>query len=228
MNAGIADAMDLSWQLAAHLNGWASSSVLEGYEIERLPITEQVSRFAMRHAMGAIAERTSIPRDIEEASAAGAALRKRIGEAAYALHVQQFACAGLNFGYFYENSPLIIYDGEAAPAYSMYDYTASTVPGCRLPHLWLADGRSLYDSLGAEFTLLRFDRSVAVEPLTSAARRRRIPLTVLDVDSGGVPEPYRHSLCVARPDGHVGWRGDGPPAEPDGVWAKMTGATLGG
>src|SRR6185437_9373566 len=59
MNAGIADAMDLSWQLAAHLNGWAPSSILDGYEIERLPITEQVSRFAMRHAVGAIAERSA-------------------------------------------------------------------------------------------------------------------------------------------------------------------------
>jgi 2-polyprenyl-6-methoxyphenol hydroxylase-like FAD-dependent oxidoreductase len=224
MNAGIADAWDLSWQLAAHLNGWAPSSILEGYEIERLPITEQVSRFAMRHAMGAIAERTSIPRNIEEPTEEGAAVRKRVGDAAYALHVQQFACAGLNYGYFYENSPLIIYDGEAAPGYSMYDYTASTVPGCRVPHLRLRDGRSLYDLLGAEFTLLRFDASVDVAPLVSAAQRLRLPLTVLDLDFGGVPEPYRHALCIARPDGHVGWRGDVAPAEAEGVLSRLIGA----
>jgi 2-polyprenyl-6-methoxyphenol hydroxylase-like FAD-dependent oxidoreductase len=50
MNAGIADAMNLSWLLAAHLNGWAPSGILDAYEAERWPITSQVSRFAMSHA----------------------------------------------------------------------------------------------------------------------------------------------------------------------------------
>ncbi|MDB6009295.1 MAG: monooxygenase [Gammaproteobacteria bacterium] len=223
MNAGIADAMDLSWQLAAHLNGWAPSSILDGYEIERLPITEQVSRFAMRHAMGAIAERSSIPRSVDDPSSEGAAVRKRIGDAAYNLHVQQFACAGLNYGYFYVNSPLIIYDGEPAPSYSMYDYSPSTVPGCRLPHLWLPDGRSLYDLLGPEFTLLRFDPSVEVGSLVAEAGRWHIPLTLLDIDFGRIPQPYRHALCIARPDLHVAWRADRAPMQPESVLATITG-----
>lgn len=226
MNAGIADAMDLSWQLAAHLNGWAPSAILEGYEIERLPITEQVSRFAMRHAMGAIAERTSIPPDIEDPAAAGAAVRQRIGAAAYNLHVQQFACAGLNYGYFYVDSPLIIYDGEPAPGYSMHDYSPSTVPGCRLPHLWLPDGQSLYDLLGPELTLLRFESSVEVEPLLAASRRLRIPLKLLDLNLGGIPAPYRHALCLARPDVHVAWRADQLPAAPESVLMTITGRGL--
>ena len=50
MNAGIADAMNLSWLLAGHLNGWAPASILDAYEAERWPITNQVSRFAMSHA----------------------------------------------------------------------------------------------------------------------------------------------------------------------------------
>ena len=50
MNAGIADAMNLSWHLASHLAGWADRAILDAYEIERLPITDQVSRFAMDHA----------------------------------------------------------------------------------------------------------------------------------------------------------------------------------
>ncbi|MGB7846443.1 MAG: FAD-dependent monooxygenase [Candidatus Acidiferrum sp.] len=31
MNAGIADAMNLSWKLAGVLNGWAESAILEAY-----------------------------------------------------------------------------------------------------------------------------------------------------------------------------------------------------
>ena len=47
MNAGIADAMNLSWLLAAHLNGWAPASI--------------VSRFAMSHAEAEIKRRGAVP-----------------------------------------------------------------------------------------------------------------------------------------------------------------------
>jgi 2-polyprenyl-6-methoxyphenol hydroxylase-like FAD-dependent oxidoreductase len=50
MNAGIADALNLSWLLGARLAGWAPEAILDAYEAERQPITEQVSRFAMDHA----------------------------------------------------------------------------------------------------------------------------------------------------------------------------------
>lgn len=224
MNAGIADAMNLSWMLAAHLQGWAPQSLLDAHERERQPITDQVSRFAMKHAMGAIRERTSLPPEIEDDSDAGAAAREAVGKAAYALHVQQFACAGLNYGYFYEDSPVIAYDGESAPGYTMYDYTPSTVPGCRTPHFWLADGRSLYDAMGDWYTLLRFDRRAGVEGLVAAARDAGVPLQVLDITAGEVPEAYRHRLVLSRPDRHVAWRGDTLPASPQSLVNLIRGA----
>ena len=46
MNAGIADAADLAWMLAAVLQGWAEPPLLEAYQAERQPITDQVSQFA--------------------------------------------------------------------------------------------------------------------------------------------------------------------------------------
>ena len=208
MNAGIADAMNLSWKLAAHLKGWASEAILDAYEVERLPITDQVSRFAMSHALGAIKERTSVPPEVLHDTAAGEAMRKEIGAAAYELHVQQFACAGLNFGYFYPDSPLIAYDGEAAPGYTMFNYTPSTAPGCRTPHLWLEDGRSLYDAVGPDYTMLRFDVGVDVAPLMSAAAQAGVPVALLDVRAADVINVYRHKLVLNRPDGHVAWRGD--------------------
>lgn len=211
MNAGIADAMNLSWMLAAHLQGWAGDSLLNAYEAERLPITDQVSRFAMKHALNAIRERTQVPASIEDATAEGEAARRRVGAAAHALHVQQFACAGLNFGYYYDGSPVICYDGESAPPYSMHEYTPSTVPGCRTPHFWLPGGRSLYDALGPWFTLMKFDAATDVIPLQDAARARGVPLAVLDVPPETAPPVYRHGLVLNRPDGHVAWRGDTLP-----------------
>jgi 2-polyprenyl-6-methoxyphenol hydroxylase-like FAD-dependent oxidoreductase len=214
MNAGIADATNLSWLLAGVLAGWATPSILDAYEAERLPITDQVSRFAMDHAIALSAQRGAVPDDIEAPGPAGDAVRAQVGSAAYDLNVNQYCCGGLNFGSFYDASPIIAYDGEAAPGYTMSDFSPSTVPGCRVPHLWLRDGRSLYDALGPGYTLLRRDRSVEVDRLVTAAARRGVPLAVLDLDEESAATLFSRRLLLARPDQHVAWRGDRAPAEP--------------
>ncbi|HEY8048387.1 MAG TPA: FAD-dependent monooxygenase, partial [Ramlibacter sp.] len=213
MNAGIADGLNLSWLLGAVLQGWADGKMLDAYEAERQPITQQVSQFAMEHAAKMIRARSAVPPNIEADDDAGQRERERIGREAYDLNVQQFAAGGLNFGYFYEGSPIIAYDGEAPPAYSMGGFTSSTVPGCRAPHFWLADGTSLYDTFGPGYTLLRFDRGVDVDPLLRAARARNMPLELVDVEGADVPAVYRHKLLVAREDQHVAWRGDALPRD---------------
>ncbi|MXP27110.1 monooxygenase [Altererythrobacter indicus] len=224
MNTGIADAMNLSWLLAAHLNGWGSQNILDAYEAERWPITDQVSRFAMNHAQKAISERINIPLEIDDDGPEGEVLRAKIGKDSYELHVQQFACAGLNFGYFYPASPLIAYDDGEAPSYTINEYTPSTVPGCRTPHLWLPGGHSLYDQLGPEYTLLRFDREIDIAPLQQAASAANVPLSVLDIEVSELPEPYCHTLLLNRPDHHVAWRGNALPDRPEELIALITGA----
>ncbi|MEO9130296.1 MAG: FAD-dependent oxidoreductase [Sphingomonas sp.] len=224
MNAGIADAINLSWILAAHINGWAPEAILDSYERERQPITDQVSRFAMQHALGAISERTSVPAAIEKEDAEGELVRAKVGEAAYQLHVQQFACAGLNYGYFYEASPLIVYDMEDAPSYTMYDYKVSSVPGCRTPHFWLADGRSLYDALGPDYTVLRFDPAADVTALMAAAASAGLPLMLLDIEAEDIPAAYRHRLLLSRPDRHIAWRGDALPTDVTRLIDRIRGA----
>ena len=223
MNAGIADAINLSWLLAACVQGWADERILDAYQAERQPITEQVSQFAMDHAQKMIRARRAVPSDIEAPGPEGDALRAEVGREAYELNVQQFCCAGLNFGYFYTRSPIIVADGEPAPAYTMGDFTPSTVPGCRAPHLWLADGRSLYDAFGPGYTLLRFDRHVEIGALERAAREARMPLAVLDVDAKEIPRAYRHRLVLCRADQHVAWRGDRVPGDAEALMARLRG-----
>src|ERR1700760_4868355 len=220
MNAGIADAMNLSWLLAAHLNGWAPPSILDAYEAERWPITSQVSRFAMSHAEAEIRRRGAVPGDIEDAGFAGERARREVGRLAYEINVRQYACAGLNFGTYYDSSPIIAYDGAEHPAYTMNSYTPSTVPGCRTPHLWRDGGASLYDAMGPEFTLLRIDSSIDTAPLEAAALRRALPLTVLDVEPAA-RGLYGHRLVLSRPDQHVAWRGDALPPDPLALIDRM-------
>jgi 2-polyprenyl-6-methoxyphenol hydroxylase-like FAD-dependent oxidoreductase len=224
MNAGIADAMNLSWVLAARLNGWAAEGALQAYEAERLPITEQVSKFAMNHALALQKEREGVPPGIEAPGAEGEAARAAAGKALYDLNVKQYCCGGLNFGYFYDASPLIAYDGEAQPGYGMDTFTPATVPGCRTPHVWLDDGRSLYDALGADYTLLRLDPQADTTPLEQAAARRGVPLAVLDVNSHEAAGLYRHAFVLSRPDQHVAWRGNTLPADPLALIDRVRGA----
>jgi 2-polyprenyl-6-methoxyphenol hydroxylase-like FAD-dependent oxidoreductase len=223
MNAGIADAMNLSWLLAAHLNGWAPSSILDAYEAERWPITSQVSRFAMSHAEAEIRRRGAVPDHIEDPSAEGEQARAEVGRLAYEINVQQYACAGLNFGTYYDCSPIIAYDGAEHPAYTMDSYTPSTVPGCRTPHLWCKDGRSLYDAMGPEFTLLRLDPAVDVAACEAAARDRGMPLKVLDIEPPAAATFYGSKLVLSRPDQHVAWRGDTLPSDPLGLIDRVRG-----
>jgi 2-polyprenyl-6-methoxyphenol hydroxylase-like FAD-dependent oxidoreductase len=226
MNAGIADAMNLSWMLAGVIKGWANPAILGAYEIERRPITQQVSHYAMATSLARTAQQVAIPATIELPGDEGDAIRARLGRQAYETNVGQFCCGGLNFGYFYDASPIIAHDGESAPAYTMYDFSQSTVPGCRTPHLWLRDGRSLYDALGADFALLRFDRSVDVSSLVGAAIQRGVPMEMVDVDAEGAAAIYPHKLLLSRPDQHVAWRGDRPPADPFALIDHVRGAAV--
>ena len=210
MNAGIADAMNLSWLLAAHLNGWAPASILDAYEAERWPITSQVSRFAMSHAEAEIRRRGAVPDEHRGCRAPRANRRaQEVGRLAYEINVQQYACAGLNFGTYYDRSPIIAYDGAEHPAYTMDSYTPSTVPGCRTPHLW-RDGRPLAlrrDGAGVHAAAVRSGgrchaaRSRGAQPGCAAqgARRRA---------SGGRADFYGSGLVLSRPDQHVAWRGN--------------------
>ena len=158
MNAGIADVTNLTWMLAGVINGWADQSLLDAHELERHPITEQVSRFAMAKALEHVemARGREIPRVLVSKSPIGWLLRKLLGRRLNAMNIPQFACEGLNFGYYYDHSPVIHYDDEQPPSYDMGTATPSSVPGCRAPHFWVPDGSSLYDQMGKDFALLTF------------------------------------------------------------------------
>jgi len=226
MNAGIADAMNLSWLLAAHLNGWAPATILDAYEAERWPITSQVSRFAMSHAEAEIRRRGSVPDEIEDDGPAGERAREQVGSLTYEINVRQYACAGLNFGSYYDRSPIIAYDDGKPPSYTMDSYTPSTVPGCRTPHQWCNDGRSLYDEMGPEFTLLRFDRSIDVAALGAAAHERGLPLKILDVDRPASARPDGDNLVLTRPDQHVAWRSNRLPGDCLALMDRVRGAAI--
>jgi 2-polyprenyl-6-methoxyphenol hydroxylase-like FAD-dependent oxidoreductase len=226
MNAGIADAADLAWQLAAHLNGWAPMTILDGYERERRPITTAVMGQAMGFLQGLGALSGQQPTGIDDDTPEAEAARAEFGRLANALNTQQYACAGLNFGYCYDDSPLIAYDGEEAPPFTMGQFTPSTVPGCRTPHVWLEDGRSLYDALGDGYALLRTDRGLDVSPLVDAATAQGVPIAIVELTGAEGATHYDHPLVLCRPDQHIAWRGLAMPDDPAGLVEQIRGAAV--
>ncbi|MFC4137577.1 MULTISPECIES: FAD-dependent oxidoreductase [unclassified Microbacterium] len=224
MNAGIADVLNLTWALGAHLDGWADEHILDAYEAERRPITEQVSHFAMNHQQKLA--KPSLPAHLEEDSAEGEAARAAFGAAVHALNEPQFAAAGLNYGYVYDASPVIAYDDEPAPGYTMGEYTPSTVPGCRAPHFRLADGTSFYDLLSPGYTLVARPGSEPAE-LASEAELRGIPLSVVEADDDVLPAEYRFPLTLVRQDQQVVWRGEQADAATAAeLWELLRGARV--
>ena len=130
----------------------------------------------------------------------------------------------MNFGSYYDRSPIIAYDGAEHPPYTMNSYTPSTVPGCRTPHMWCGDGTSLYDAMGPEFSLLRLDPAIETAALEAAARLRGVPLKILDLEAAGASAFDGSRLILSRPDQHVAWRGNDLPADPLALIDRVRGA----
>jgi len=222
MNAGVADATHLSWLLCAVLGGWADSKILDAYQAERQPITEQVSHFAMNKVLEnieAMRSGGSIPPALVADTPEGAAIRQFLGQRLFEINVPQMSPEGLNFGYYYEGSPIIAYDGEAAPTYDMGAFTPSTAPGCRLPHFRLADGSSVYDRLGPDYTLINFGGDQG--PLVDAAAEAGVPLKIVEA-SRPAEAVFRHQLMIVRFDEHIVWRGDAP-ADAQALMSRLKG-----
>jgi hypothetical protein len=225
MNTGMDDASNLSWKLAAIVQGWGGAHLLQSYEQERRPVAER-NTTAGRELNKHLATAPVAP-EIEQDSAEGEAARHRFREFIATLG-EEFASLGVQLGARYDGSPLIIADG-APPADDYVNYTPSGVPGGRAPHFWLDAGRgygsSLFDRMGFGFTLLR----LGAEPPDSsaiehAAHERGVPLQVLDVPQADARELYGRDLVLVRPDQYVAWRGDAFPPQAGRLLAQAVGA----
>jgi 2-polyprenyl-6-methoxyphenol hydroxylase-like FAD-dependent oxidoreductase len=207
-NTAIEDAVNLGWKLAAMLAGWGGPALLDSYESERQAIARRNTTYARGFAdsVGLFVP----PPELEDDTPAGAAARDLTG-AHYNAHARsEFNIPGVTFGGRYDGSPVIVADGTAPPPDSANVYIPSACPGGRAPHLWLDDGRSLYDVLGVEFTLLRLgSRPPEPAAFVAAAEALGIPLVVRDVATAEARDLYAAGLALIRPDQIVAWRGDG-------------------
>ena len=115
MNAGVASAMSLAWQVCGRRQGWADGvpGRLRGRAAaDHRPGVAPGDRQGDGERRGT--RRGTSAAIIEEPGAAGDAFRAKLGPGC-ARSTSPGSRAGLNFGYFYDRSPIIAYDGQAAP-----------------------------------------------------------------------------------------------------------------
>ncbi|HEY1504652.1 MAG TPA: FAD-dependent oxidoreductase [Stellaceae bacterium] len=222
-NTAIEDAVNLGWKLGAVVNGWGGTHLLDSYERERKPLAERNTGFS-RYYANSIGTFTPKP-EIEDEGAAGDVARQEAGVYLNRHAREEFNIPGITFGGRYDGSPLIISDGAIPPPDRANEYVPSAVPGGRAPHAWLADGRSLYDTLGFEFSLLRLGPDAPDgAAFAAAAKQRGIPLTIVDRPEKELHDLYAARLALIRPDQIIAWRGDRVPEDVDKLLATVTGA----
>src|SRR4051812_5699111 len=186
-NAGIQDALNLAWKLAAVVKGEAGPALLDTYEAERLPLCElTVQQAYTRYATRVVPERGTdgvqppVP-DIE--LEIGPVMRSQ------AILLEEDDDGALHL-------PPAALDGR---------------PGTRAPHLVLPDGRSTLDLFGSRFVVLRpagdevddwAPPGVASHVIDAEAFAEAYGLS-----AGGA--------TLVRPDGVIAWRSRGPGGRPD-------------
>ena len=153
LTSGIQDVHNLTWKLAAVLNGHASPALLETYEPERRTSLERNAQRSLENAVNHLVIGSQIGVSHENTEEQNLANLRRLwsgkpedaeyrAAALRAIRAQsmEFDEHNVEYGYSYE-SAAIVPDGTPAPISpdEIRVYEPSTRPGAPLPHAWIDD-----------------------------------------------------------------------------------------
>jgi 2-polyprenyl-6-methoxyphenol hydroxylase-like FAD-dependent oxidoreductase len=224
MNSGVGDAIDLSWKLAATLQGWGGPRLLASYEAERRPIGARNVDASRQASRGRRTWRAAYKPNIRDSTPEGAETRANLAGIADVEQRKSNEMIGAELGYRYDQSPIVWPEADEPPEDNLMTYVPTTCPGARLPHVWLAGGSALHDQIGDGYTLLSLGGGQAgAEALASAFARYRAPFIALAVSDKHAREIYGYDLLLLRPDLHLVWRGHRLPDDPAKLAAIATG-----
>lgn len=206
MNTGIGDAVDLGWKLAATLLGFGGPTLLDTYESERRPVGYRNREASAAHTKVRLDIAESYRQAYEGGLPLDAARRAALGAKIAAHGNVENESFGIEFGYIYDRSPIVVSEPGAVAPTDPVHYVPTTMPGARLPSTFLSDGSALFDRLGPWFTLVNFG-ALDASPFVAAAARANIPLQVLSLQEPALAHIYGRDALLVRPDQHIAWRG---------------------
>jgi FAD binding domain len=237
MNTAVGDSFDIGWKIAAVLKGYGGRTLLDSYEIERMPVgIRNIDRSGFHfNVHGAYNDwvRAAGGHTLISNSPEGKELRERI-KSQVTVHDGENKDHGIEMGYRYNGSPVIIQDPEdKEPEWSVRQYVPSTWPGARAPSVFLADGETnIYDLFGRDYTIVDFtDGGSISQAFIDQAATLKLPLTRLHLPSEEhVQYIWERSVVLVRPDNHVAWRAPkdlGAPIDIEQILKTVSGQLTG-
>jgi 2-polyprenyl-6-methoxyphenol hydroxylase-like FAD-dependent oxidoreductase len=205
---------NLGWKLAATLDGWGGSNLLDSYDAERRPVFASTARDFIGKAIES--DRAFL--------SAHDPLRDRAGfEAEWSARSSGARGEVDAFEPNYRGSQIVAGEpGAITNAVGSHRFEARA--GHHLAPQSLSDGRDVYEALGEGFTLLAFDADEeAVGQIRAAAERAGLPLAVVSDTADGGRKKYRARLVLVRPDQFVAWTSDDAPPDPAALLALVSG-----
>ena len=104
-------------------------------------------------------------------------------------------------------------------------YVPTARPGSRAPHVWLDDGQSTLDLVPRiGFEIWRFQNAPRLDSLENVAKEMGIPMSDRLIDSATAAILFEKKYIIVRPDGHVAWRGDVAPEDPQKMISIISGS----
>jgi len=214
LNNGLEDSVNLSWKLAARLQGWGGDALLDSYSQEREPVFRDV-------AEDFIAAR--IAKDAAFLARYNPARDKQAFEQAWAARETEAPNRAQSYEPNYEGSPVVAGPpGGVTTARGQHSFTAR--PGHHLAPQVLSSGRNVFEELGHGFALLAFDvEPGSVQAIRQAAQSLAIPLKVIEDGFRDGREAYGARLTLVRPDQFIAWTGDAAPDDAVALLRKASG-----
>ena len=214
VNTGLEDARNLSWKLAAELQGWAGSALLDSYGVERHPVFQSVSQDFIGRMIEDFRQFTSTYSPAKNRKAFEAAWRERAN--ADDTDVTEFLPN-------YAGSPLVFGEmGELSGAKGIHCHNARA--GHHLAPQPLPDRRDLWNELGDGFTLMNLSgNNEFSERFTDASDSLGIPFQHLRLPQDALRRTYRADAILVRPDQFIAWAGDDFEAQPVEILKRAVG-----
>jgi 2-polyprenyl-6-methoxyphenol hydroxylase-like FAD-dependent oxidoreductase len=223
-NTGVGDAIDLSWKLAATLQGWGGPNLLRSYEIERREVGGRNVKASGGGNAGRKVWRDAWVPCIEDETPEGEAARANLMRVATTEFVKSSAVLGAEMGYRYSDSPIIARESGEPPPHVIERYVPTTWPGARLPHVWKRPGVPVQDLVPDGYALLRLGGARGdASALMEAFRALGAPFSVVDLAGEAPRDVYGYDYLMVRPDMHVVWRGNALPEHPEQLARLVTG-----
>ena len=194
VNSGLEDSINLSWKLAAVLQGWGGAGLLESYCAERRPVFASTARDFIEKAIFTDRDFLRAHDPARDRADFEAAWRGRVSGATDEVN---------SFNPNYAGSPVVFGPpGAVCTAIGSHEYAAQA--GFHLTPQPLSSGQNVYEALGDNFTLIDLGGSAAAA-FAQAAAELHVPLKIINDTAAGGREKYQAAVILVRPDQFVAW-----------------------